>query len=92
MTGDKVRMPAIKDVAAALKARKHWCREADDGWLDVRLQVTDGGEWAVRTGDSSYDLDHRGYWGCGSLSPRTNCRELAADLIGQCADDAAQAQ
>lgn len=34
---------------------------------DVRLQVYEDGEWAVRYGPSDYDQDHRGYWGAASV-------------------------
>jgi len=34
--------------------------------IEVRLQLFDG-SYQVWTGDSSYDTDHRGYWGSGSI-------------------------
>jgi hypothetical protein len=41
------------------------------------------GSWGIHTGDASYDLDHRGHWGASSLSRRSNCTEVARDLIEQ---------
>jgi hypothetical protein len=52
---------------------------------DIRLQVVDGG-WCVHLGDAQYDTDHRGLWGSGSLTPTTNCLELARDLISDALD------
>lgn len=57
--------------------------------IDVRLQVYADGRWALRTGDSSYDQDHRGYWGAGSVSPdmkKSDVRSLAKELIEEAAD------
>lgn len=92
-----MRMPSIKAVAAELrrcKPRKGDYPDERDpeqsDVIDVRLQVYEAGDWAVHTGDSSYDQDHRGFWGASSLSPTSNCREVAIDLIDQCADHAAQ--
>jgi hypothetical protein len=64
--------------------------DSDDLWMDVRLQVYPGGQWAVRTGDSSYDQDHRGFWGAGSLAWDSDCEDLAAGLIDEAKDHAAQ--
>lgn len=78
--------PTIKDLARTLAAIKRANFPCDD-WdsIDVRLQVTPGG-WSTHTGDSSYDQDHRGFWGSSSMDGRTNCRELAKDLIDQARD------
>lgn len=89
------KMPSVAKVAAYLRLCKggigpEFQDEEGNVGIDVRLQVYPNGEWAIRTGDSSYDQDHRGYWGASFLSPRSNCRELAADLIDQCAEHAAQ--
>jgi hypothetical protein len=89
------KMPSIKAVAEELRLVKP--RKGDYGpdregfeGFDVRLQVYDDGHWAIRTGDSSYDQDHRGYWGASSIDHTTSCRELAVDLIDQAAEHAAQ--
>ncbi len=99
--------PTIKELAAdltALKRATDWesCEDPDcadpdcesdpgERWLDVRLQCVDGA-WSLHEGDPQYDTDHRGYWGAGSLSPRTNCRELARELIDEAKDHAAQCE
>lgn len=56
--------------------------------MDVRLQVVDG-SWTLNTGDASYDTDHRGYWGSGSITPDMSpeaARELADSLICEAAE------
>jgi hypothetical protein len=84
--------PSVRELAALLAAVKRDVRaEADDGeGVEVRLQVVDG-SWELHTGDPCYDTDHRGYWGAGTLTPDTNCRELAAELIDEAEDDHAAA-
>lgn len=88
--------PTVAELTKELAHHKRWLRtmfsreEFREGG-DVRLQVTDGG-WALRTGDSSYDLDHSGYWGAGWVGPGTNCRELARELINEARDHKAQCE
>jgi hypothetical protein len=82
-----VSFPSIQVVAAELHAAKVHLAKGQD--VDVRLQVTDG-DWTVHTGDASFDTDHRGYWGAGTLTRQTNSREVARDLIDQAKDDHAQ--
>jgi hypothetical protein len=62
----KVRFPTIPEVARELRALNDEARDE----LDVRLQVTDDGDWRVHFGDPGYDQDHRGYWGAGSVPGR----------------------
>lgn len=51
--------------------------------MDVRLQVNSSG-WNIRTGDSSYDTDHNGYWGSSCITwERENLEDVAKDLIEQ---------
>lgn len=94
----KLKLPPISHVAKYLTLCKPKSTEEDmrdmDGYisLEIRLQVYEDGRWAVRKGPSDYDLDHCGYWGASSLSPRSNCREVAKDLIYQVADHWAQCQ
>jgi hypothetical protein len=58
----KTFFPTIKQIASELVyVKRHYCESGQDGWVDVRLQVMEGGKWAVRFGDSSYDQDRRGY-------------------------------
>lgn len=66
----------------------------EENYLDVRLQVH-AGSWALHTGDSQYDQDHRGYWGSASIDgvlTRKAAREMARDLIDQAADQFAECQ
>lgn len=87
-----MRFPAIADVAKALRSVKPQTGDYPDDTdvFDVRLQVWEDGSWTIHTGDSSFDQDHRGYWGASSIDPKTNCRELARDLIDECRDHHAQ--
>jgi hypothetical protein len=51
--------------------------------VDSRLQVYDGW-WALRTGSSDYDTDHRGYWSSSSIPyrcTREQSRVIARELI-----------
>lgn len=82
-----MKFPSIKDVAESLAYVKR--TSVIDGDLDVRLQVMPDGDWAIRTGSSDYDQDHRGYWGASGIDRRTNCRDLARELIDQAKDHAA---
>jgi hypothetical protein len=81
--------PSIKQLAAALRSIKPSKGDVEDDYVDVRLQVVPGEGWALHEGDPQYDTDHRGYWGCGSICPRTNCRTLARELIEETKDDQA---
>lgn len=80
--------PTIADVAQELRNAKSMLDRGDE--MEVRLQVYQDGGWALRKGDPSYDLDHNGYWGCGYITRRTNCRDLARDLIAEAMDHASQ--
>jgi hypothetical protein len=83
-----MRFPSIEVVTADLIAAKQ-SLDAESPEMDVRLQVHEDGAWAVRTGDASYDLDHRGFWGASSIDRRTNCRRLARELLEEAKDQAA---
>ena len=61
----------------------------DEAYLDVRLRVHDG-SFGVLQGDSSYDQDHRGFWGSSSLAVDSDLEDIAADLVEQVLDDQAQ--
>ena len=70
-----------------------------EGECDVRLQVHDGEplSWRIRYGDASYDQDHRGSWGAGSVpgvvrgrTSRFDSVALAKDLLEQAKDMHAQ--
>lgn len=82
----RVKFPSIARVAAELRAVNATLDPADfaEEGCDVRLQVYPDGDWAIRVGDSSYDLDHRGYWGASCLDGRRfDSTDLARDLIDQ---------
>jgi len=62
----------------------------DDGspGIDVRLQVMDDGSYEHHSGDASYDTDHRGFWGCGTVAPEDDdvaltalAREIVAEVL-----------
>ena len=64
----------------------------DEPSIDVRLRLH-GGSWYLMVGDSSYDQDHRGYWGASSVGydlPMDDAKDIALDLIDQALDDHAQ--
>lgn len=61
---------------------------------DARLQVH-GGSWSLHTGDSSYDQDHRGSWGTSCIPwgcTRAESREIARELLEDCADQHAMTE
>lgn len=84
-----MRMPSITAVTEALKGARADARkylEENEEAMDVRLQVYPEGYWAIRTGSSDYDLDHKGWWGAGAVSKEDtveDLRVLAKSLIGQ---------
>jgi hypothetical protein len=82
-------MPSIKAVTAELIGQKFYLDD-EITEMDVRLQVHENGAWEIHTGDSQYDLDHRGFWGASYLTKSTNCRECAKDLIDKAMDHKAQ--
>jgi hypothetical protein len=79
-------LPSIRAVAEELAGVKDVAREYRTG-IEVRLQCYYDGEWGIRWGDPSYDTDHNGYWGCGIVDNRSNCYELARDLLEQVRED-----
>lgn len=89
--------PSPEEIGAELASIADFAEpeaEGEPGWADVRLQVWDDGTWAIHTGDASYDQDHRGFWGAGSLASdatESDIAQLAADLLEQALDDCAQA-
>jgi hypothetical protein len=94
-----LNFPGVREVAAELRLENDYIRaefspadrRSDDFCGDVRLQVWPNGTWALHYGDSQYDQDHRGYWGCGSLDGFPfDSMSLARDLIEQCKEHYAQ--
>jgi hypothetical protein len=77
---------AIAKQIRAISTYLDWREQTDDEdetpYCPVRLQVLDG-EAIVHFGDASYDLDHRGYWGYGSITPDCDFEQLAQELIEQ---------
>jgi hypothetical protein len=66
---------------------------ADLDETDVRLQLHEDGSYDIHTGCAQYDLDHRGYWGAGTLARERSPQDridLARDLIEQAFDAYAQ--
>lgn len=94
MTHTRLRLPSVKKITDALRDVREEIRGYGDcPETDVRLQVEADGSWAVRSGDSSYDQDHSGYWGSSCVQADDTVKSLrstAADLIEQAADHAAQ--
>jgi hypothetical protein len=87
--------PSVTQVASMLRAIKRSGigdeYRAFDGDEVPGIQVTLGcdldhrDQWALQTGDNSYTGSAYGfaYWGVSGLYRRTNCRELAKELIDQ---------
>lgn len=87
-----IKFPSIETVSAELRA----INANVEGECDVRLQVYPDGQWAVRSGLSDYDQDHRGFWGASTVPgvggrrnrpQRFNSTDMARDLIAQAKDD-----
>ena len=74
----------VKALAADLLSAAEYANPADNGdCVDVRLRYHNG-DWSLLTGDASYDQDHRGYWGCSSVSSETtadDARQIAEQLV-----------
>lgn len=98
-----MKFPSIESVAAALRhansdidrrdVEREQKADPDYSGVDVRLQVYDSGEFAIRVCDSSYDQDHRGYWGAGTLDgKRFDSRGMARELLEQCKEQHATAR
>ena len=66
--------------------------EEEERYCDIRLQFWPDGDWAVHSGDSSYDQDHRGFWGCSSVSEDTSdvdIKNIVSNLTEQVMEDRA---
>lgn len=69
--------------------------EEGNPYIDVRLQLFDDGTFAIHHGDASYDQDHSGFWGAGSVGPGDDDVAListARDLVDQALEVAAQSE
>lgn len=87
--------PSVLAIAAELRG----INANVEGECDVRLNVREGEPlaWNVLWGDSSYDTDHRGFWGAASVPGVVDgkvCRfsslDVAKDLLEQAKEHAAQ--
>jgi hypothetical protein len=94
--------PSISEVAESLVIHTTgWAPESgseEDQFLDVRLQVTKDGRWAIHTGNSRFDTDHTGFWGATSIEATDaahgdvrHMRVYATDLIEEAMTDASMA-
>ena len=95
--------PSVEALTAAVFEQSKWLASVidpddldhdDDGepFGEVRIQVMPDYGWYWHTGDSSYDQDHRGYWGAASIGlnmTEEEARDTAIDLIDQARDAAA---
>ena len=99
----KPMLPTIKAVAAELSWEKRFicddCRASEEDTLPsiqvtLATDCTDRTSWAIQTGDNSYTGVAYGYryWGVSALCRRSNCRELAKELIEQIAEQWWQGQ
>jgi hypothetical protein len=77
----------VDDIAGALPSFVSWLdgetpdpEDEESAYLDVRLQVWENGSWTLHTGDSQYDQDGRGFWGCGSYAAGDEMLPLAYHL------------
>lgn len=69
--------------------QRHLLKDGDETEWDVRLQLFESGEWTLRWGDASYDIDHRGYWGACVLNVMDDpsaLRLLSEALLKQAKD------
>ena len=83
----KTMFPKIKDVEANLKAIKKCEFDPDIKELDITLawkdKETGANKWTIQIGDNSFigSAYFYEYWAVGILTRRSNCRDLARDLI-----------
>lgn len=70
-----IELPEVDAVTSGLMAIWNVVESED---VDVRLQVVDG-TWYLHSGDASYDQDHRGFWGAGSLPGKAERSALTKD-------------
>lgn len=59
--------------------------DEEEAFMDVRLQVFGG--WQIHTGDSSYDQDHRGYWGSGYIRCVPDVRNMTEEEADELAEE-----
>lgn len=76
---DDLRLDA--DTLPVATGRRDDDGASDDDTLDFRLYIRPGGALDLQTGDASYDPDHRGYCGAGSVSRNDDDGEILAALL-----------
>lgn len=93
-----MRFPTVVEIASCVEDYRDTLRTYDPADIadeegnpsgDIRLQVYPSGEWSIHTGSSDYDQDHRGYWGCATVSPTdtySEIRNIARTLISEAKD------
>ena len=87
------QLPSKDTIAHELQGVRDYLRRNHLEETDVRLQVLDNGDWAIHSGDASYDTDHHGYWGASSITADETVKGLlytAGDLLDQVEESRAQ--
>jgi hypothetical protein len=59
-------LPTVNEIVMDLKHLRSSLQKWGIEETDVRLRVYKG-NWYLYSGDSSYDQDHRGFWGSSTL-------------------------
>lgn len=64
-----------------------WKEKCEDvGYIDIRLQVLEDGQWFIHSGLSDYDQNHYGVFGASSVGENCSMEdaiEIARKLINQ---------
>lgn len=70
----------LEGIAESLKATAD--KYVDRGaWMDFRIYIRPSGDIVLNTGDSSYDSDHRGFCGAGSILGGANLAACRAATV-----------
>lgn len=88
----KHNIPDTNEVAGFLRGQRRYLIKERIHEADVRLQVNDNG-WYIQEGDASYDTDHSGHWGAGTIMAESSEQDIQAtalDLIHQVEESIAQ--
>jgi hypothetical protein len=81
------------DLSDCLLGAADGADEGEEVFLDFRIYLTGSGHYRLNTGDPSYDPDHRGYCGAGSVSATdgdTDTVQAVLDCLDDCLDVFAQ--
>lgn len=91
----KTKLPFIKDIAAVAKHVKRYIDNdyrayEDDETPGILLTIgaSPDGSWDYQTGDNSYSggAYMHPHWGVAAIYRRSNCVEVARDIVSQIAD------